>query len=441
MMVLLQNLSFHILEQEDGGLSLSDLAEKFNRELGPGPRSKILKTREIEFIKIFYSMENLFVGLHQMNQAGYYHKDIKSLNIVARPKGNMYDIRFIDWGLATYGRNWNYFGDNMYFVRPPEIFVFSEDQMYNVNMRYNRSTDKGFAIRGLESNLEYTYNGSYAKTILSYYFVDGGRTVDDSLNPYLNVKENLGKYVDLIKNGTPQELNAIKKTIIQKSDVFSVGIVLIHMWSEILNIAFQPDSNQKFISRHHVYPKVLEEIHKLILNMCCKTLDHRYTPAEAYSKFSEIKDYINRCQGLAYLGTVPRATAVVPPSANQERGEVPLVPLANQPRAVPVARKNCKKYRKTVNPKCNDQEGCTWVVRKGCLNKELNPENVPLVAPAVLADPVPIAVPVARQEANPKIYIQNKPCNPGKVFNPLTGYCIKSNGALAKKLRKEGIIN
>ena len=29
---------------------------------------------------------------------------------------------------------------------------------------------------------------------------------------------------------------------------------------------------------------------------------------------------------------------------------------------------NCKKYRKTKDPKCNDQEGCHWVVKKGCLD-------------------------------------------------------------------------
>lgn len=31
--------------------------------------------------------------------------------------------------------------------------------------------------------------------------------------------------------------------------------------------------------------------------------------------------------------------------------------------------KNCKKYTKTKDPKCNDQEGCEWTVGKGCLNK------------------------------------------------------------------------
>ena len=31
--------------------------------------------------------------------------------------------------------------------------------------------------------------------------------------------------------------------------------------------------------------------------------------------------------------------------------------------------KNCKNYKLRKDPKCNDQEGCEWVVNKGCLNK------------------------------------------------------------------------
>ena len=31
--------------------------------------------------------------------------------------------------------------------------------------------------------------------------------------------------------------------------------------------------------------------------------------------------------------------------------------------------KNCKNYKLRKEPKCNDQEGCKWVVNKGCLNK------------------------------------------------------------------------
>ena len=42
------------------------------------------------------------------------------------------------------------------------------------------------------------------------------------------------------------------------------------------------------------------------------------------------------------------------------------------PRVQPVARlvKNCRIYKKTINPKCDDQEGCHWIKKSGCVNIE-----------------------------------------------------------------------
>ena len=30
-------------------------------------------------------------------------------------------------------------------------------------------------------------------------------------------------------------------------------------------------------------------------------------------------------------------------------------------------RSSCRKFRKTKDPKCNDQSGCKWVVGTGCI--------------------------------------------------------------------------
>ena len=30
----------------------------------------------------------------------------------------------------------------------------------------------------------------------------------------------------------------------------------------------------------------------------------------------------------------------------------------------------CNRFKKTKDPKCADQEGCMWVVRKGCIHSE-----------------------------------------------------------------------
>jgi hypothetical protein len=57
---------------------------------------------------------------------------------------------------------------------------------------------------------------------------------------------------------------------------------------------------------------------------------------------------------------------------------------------------NCKKYRKTKSPKCNDQPGCKWVVGKGCisaLQQTFSPSPAPGIgAGAPLPPPLPWGV-------------------------------------------------
>ena len=44
-------------------------------------------------------------------------------------------------------------------------------------------------------------------------------------------------------------------------------------------------------------------------------------------------------------------------------------PAAKQPAKKPAKKKPCSKLRKTKDPKCEEQQGCKWVVRKGCTEK------------------------------------------------------------------------
>ena len=53
------------------------------------------------------------------------------------------------------------------------------------------------------------------------------------------------------------------------------------------------------------------------------------------------------------------------------------VPLSPEPKRVTKttvpkpksSRKNCKAYKKTREPKCEEQDGCYWVTNEGCLNR------------------------------------------------------------------------
>ena len=72
-------------------------------------------------------------------------------------------------------------------------------------------------------------------------------------------------------------------------------------------------------------------------------------------------------------------------------------PKAKSPKAK-VKKSNCRKFRKTKAPKCNDQPGCKWVVGKGCIS-ELQQTFGPSSAPGIGAggsypdDPTP-AIPL-----------------------------------------------
>ena len=41
--------------------------------------------------------------------------------------------------------------------------------------------------------------------------------------------------------------------------------------------------------------------------------------------------------------------------------------------------RKCEKYKKKVDPKCDDQEGCYWVVGKGCKSEQNIPSSAPII--------------------------------------------------------------
>ena len=44
-------------------------------------------------------------------------------------------------------------------------------------------------------------------------------------------------------------------------------------------------------------------------------------------------------------------------------------PVKDHVKVLSHKRSSCKKFKKTKDPKCNEQLGCDWVVGKGCLNE------------------------------------------------------------------------
>ena len=211
-----------ILEQEDGGYSLRDIGTKFNKKM-LGLKNKLdtadkYKIREKEYIKIFYSMENLFIGLVEMYENKYFHKDIKPGNIVAKPKGNIYDIRFIDWGMATTEKKWKSMSDSFYFVNSPEMFIYSP-----IMMKIIKSYNTGNILRKIERFRDEAFFYSYALVVVQGMLINS-----DESNPYKSM--DLTKHIQNIINGDKKKINNVISDIKRKSDVFGLGITLLMMW-------------------------------------------------------------------------------------------------------------------------------------------------------------------------------------------------------------------
>ena len=161
-------------------------------------------------------------------------------------------------------------------------------------------------------------------------------------------------------------------------------------WTEFLGFLFMPYvyHDDKFCSRMNDYPDILKEINILVQRMCISGLNERYSPSQAYEHFNTIKGMII---GEEKFRNLSEDSGII----QQEVSSPEMI---------------CVELKKTVNPKCGEQSHCIWVKGEGCKNRIDNqsPDEIK--------------------------------CPKGKVLNPLTGKCIKTNGARAKQLRKEGII-
>jgi serine/threonine protein kinase len=387
-----------ILEQEDGGLSLLDMLDEFDDRMIDLERTKskaeIRKMREIEFITLFYSMENLFIGLVEMNNNNYSHRDIKNQNIVAKPLDNKYDVRYIDWGRGNTHNSWKTFEDNFYFVNPPEMFVYSDYIINYIVKSYKEGYSKNRIQVSVAKAVVSSYNNSYASKVVSQNMADNLSVTE---NPYTSI--NIEEHVNFILNANKSKGKKRLKDIKVKSDVFGLGINMLMIWSGFLGFVFMPYvyEDDKFCSRVNDYPDILKEINILIQRMCISGLKDRYLPSEAYEHFNNIKEMILSEEKFSSLSEDD----------------------SNIKEELSSSEKICNQLKKTVDPKCEDQSHCIWIKNEGCKNKvnSQSPEEVNTQSP------------------------EEVKCPRGKVLNPLTGKCIKINGARAKQLRKEGIID
>ena len=82
-----------------------------------------------------------------MEKNNYYHRDIKPDNIVGKPDGNKYDIRFIDWGLAKKGEKWTNMRQDLYFVKSLYFQCFMSECLLKCHLcalKENKSINSKF---------------------------------------------------------------------------------------------------------------------------------------------------------------------------------------------------------------------------------------------------------------------------------------------------------
>ena len=77
----------------------------------------------------------------------------------------------------------------------------------------------------------------------------------------------------------------------------------------------------------------------------------------------------------------------------------------------------CKGLRKTKNPKCEEQKGCKWVVRKGCQP----------IGSSTASRPKVVSEPKKETPAN-------RDCPQGKIVNPKTGRCVNVDGRIGRQI-------
>jgi serine/threonine protein kinase len=272
----LKEKNLKLVKYEDGGTNLAVfIGDKIGQLTDDSQRSDF-------FLKLFLSMENLFKGLVVMERHDFCHFDIKLENIVIREQSDsekLFTLKYIDFGMS---RNFdeipsrNVF-NNAYFAWPLELMLFKQE-LYNAV-----DTD------ATKQTMLDAFSRSFASKVAR-------QTIDTrTMDPYtmtINDANIFQKYIYDI-NGTPGvNKSEMYHEMTSKIDVFSLGIVLLESWANILQVFFYNREATDVLLDSFTHREIFDEIHELILNMIRPYYGTRYTAEQAYNEFMSIKQLI-----------------------------------------------------------------------------------------------------------------------------------------------------
>ena len=215
---------------------------------------KTIKQFEKEFIKLMKMMEPLFLGLKEMYRHGVIHNDIKYNNIVIH-NGN---FKYIDFGLANYIENKKHFKkrsseesstERIYIFYPME-YIFFYTNIFTLKLNLN--------------NIKKRDNYNNYHELMRFF----------NKIPVLTVHK-------VMKSLLKKEIN--EEEMIKKIDVYSLGSlipILLNISTIDINIIHKSNIAKKFF--------------KLFQDMCEPLCSDRLNGQEAYEKYIQLINKLNR---------------------------------------------------------------------------------------------------------------------------------------------------
>lgn len=203
-----------VIQQEDGGISLLDFIERY----------RITSPNVKELMKMMERCYSLVRGLEVMSKNSISHFDIKPENIVYNPMNNK--VKYIDFGIAgTYKDilSRNYVFNQIYPWYPLEVFLVYDD--------YNNIKNSSLNDEDLRLFKVYVKDWYFQRYINSIFISD-----EDGSNIYTETFNHIDTYVDLANKNS--ETN-FKTGIVEKVDIFSLGIVFMRLWNKYLKTTYR----------------------------------------------------------------------------------------------------------------------------------------------------------------------------------------------------------
>jgi serine/threonine protein kinase len=367
-----------LLQYKDGGKELGEYMNKIRQN----PDITLNKYK-----KLLLGLEPLFYGLKEMYKKRFIHFDIKQENIVINPK--TLQCKYIDFGLATHlkdigSKTYRFtFG---YFAYPFEL-LYLTDKVYS--KRKSKPTQFNNMVKKHGTKI---YDDSYTKDIDGYIY--GG-----SLYTHVLESPHTFMYQVILEKRTKQEL---LKDICKKIDVFSLGLVILLLYTDLTGILYNINASK------NGYSPIRSALYDLIKKMTAPIFMNRINGEEAYDIYCQTVKRLckNKSVQADKEKMKPKKSIPKPPS---------LQDMMSNNKKHNQKKKECKTHQ-ILNPKTN-----RCVKRTGAIGRKiLRPQNNP-------------------KPNNPKPNAQKKgkqlkPCKTTQIRNPKTNRCVNRKGVIGRKI-------